>query len=103
MAKLHAAWGLSLVACCTNTKPLVVLSILLTALSSLAKKFLVLKEKTASKSLVLLLVKEYSKAPTGKLLLSSSVGIKGLQPFTVIFNGISASCNCIVPKGNRVV
>ena len=58
---------------------------------SIFKKFFELKEKTASTVVVPVLVNLYSIAPTGRLELSSSVGIKGLQPVTVTFSGRSVS------------
>ena len=52
---------------------------------SIFKKFFELKEKTASTVVLPVLMNLYSNAPTGKLELSSSVGIKGLQPVTCNF------------------
>jgi len=44
----------------------------------------------------------YSNPPTGKLELSSSVGINGLQPLMETSIGISLSSSFIFPNGNFV-
>ena len=47
-------------------------------------------------------VKRYSNTPTGRLELSASVGIKGLQPVILASKGISLSFKSIKAKGKRV-
>ena len=63
-------------------------------------KLTVLKEKTASTILLELFKNVYSRAATGKLELSSSPGINGLQPVMSVARGISWSSRETVAKGN---
>src|SRR6185312_2009332 len=73
------------------------------ALSSSIRKFFALKEKIASAWEGPLFMKLYSIAPTGRLELSSSVGIKGLQPVMVTPIGMSLSVRWMEAKGKVAV
>src|SRR5579872_2045715 len=59
--------------------------------SRIAKKFGELKENTASIGAALRFVKRYSIAATGKLELSASPGMNGLQPLRSTSSGILSS------------
>jgi hypothetical protein len=63
-------------------------------------KFFVLYENTASSFLLPVFLNEYSMAPTGRLELSASVGMKGLHPLICTSRGISSSLSLIPAKGN---
>ena len=80
----------------TNLKPPFVA--LMLPLESI--KFFALYENVVSNILVDVLVNLYSINPSGKLELSSSVGMKGLQPVILTTRGISLSFNWMVEKGN---
>jgi hypothetical protein len=68
----------------------------ITALPPLtAMKFTVLYENTASRLLLLVFLNEYSRAATGRLELSASAGIKGLQAFIETSSGTSGSARSI--------
>ena len=69
------------------------------SLSSSMRKFFALTEKIASAWNFPLLTNVYSSAPTGRLELSSSVGMNGLQPVMVTSMGISLSVNRMVAEG----
>jgi hypothetical protein len=91
IAKLLFKNGFSFVPSWLRIDPFLHGPILLTASRSEAKKFFVLKEKTASIACGPVFLNVYSRAPTGRLELFSSVGIKGLQPVIFDFRGRSES------------
>ena len=66
-------------------------------------KFFELYEKSASIFDVPVFLNVYSKAPTGKLELSASVGMNGLQPVSRTSTGISSSCISMMANGNLAV
>src|SRR5690242_6040163 len=92
-AKLLFKNDFSFVPSWLRTNPFLHGLILLTASRSEATKFFVLKEKTASIAWGPVFLNVYSRAPTGRLELSSSVGINGLQPVIFTFKGRSESRN----------
>ena len=66
-------------------------------------KFTELYENTASIFEIPVFLNEYSIAPAGRLELSASVGINGLQPVSLTSRGISSSSSSIWAKGNLAV
>ena len=67
-----------------------------------AMKFLALNEKTASSGWLVVLMKRYSRAATGRLESSASPGSKGLQPVISTCKGTDLSSRLTVANGKRV-